>query len=55
MNTTSEERLPECLRDDWLVISGVKIRFNSCMVMSICDISLENMSLAQNVLNDNLC
>ena len=27
--------------------------YSSCMVMSICDTSLQNMSLTQNVLNDN--
>ena len=45
------------LRDDQLIISVVYIKLILVVrlwVMGICDISLQNMSLTQNVLNDNL-
>jgi len=50
--STSGERLPEHLRDDQLIIRGVQTSF--CMVMGICDISLQNISLTHNVHNVNL-
>jgi len=55
--STSDERVPERLRDDRLIGPNkccINKAYSSCMVMGICDISLQNMSLTHNVHNDNL-